>query len=179
MSKAGQEQASGMSPLARLLQAKAEEMPYREMERHVLQAKGIRFTSSSFEQVAKDQRADRLTAGAIRAVAEVLGLRPGQVAVLDDERHGIRHAKPGEAEDVATAILGDVDLIDEARDHLLAQYELLRRIAPLSDVADSQKPPLRAVAHKGKSSDRAEVARLARNARKQYEQQKEQSGDDG
>jgi hypothetical protein len=88
-----------MSPLARRLQAKQQEMSYREMERRVWDEARIRFTSSSFEQVAKDQRADRLTADAVKAVATVLGLTEREVADLDDERWGIRRhvARPAAA----------------------------------------------------------------------------------
>jgi hypothetical protein len=111
-----------MSPLARRLQARQQEMGYREMERFVWDAKGIRFTSSSFEQVAKDQRADRLTAEAIKAVATVLDLPDREVADLDDERWGITRqfvAREASAEDK------DVDLGEIPTDELLA--EIARR----------------------------------------------------
>jgi len=64
--------------------------------------------------------------------------------------------------DVAEAIKGDAALIDEARLHLLNQYELLRRLSPETSVPRGRKTakrptspgaeprPLRAAARRGK-----------------------------
>jgi hypothetical protein len=69
---------------------------------------------------------------------------------------------PVEISAVAEAILHDTELIEEARQHLLRQYELLKRVAPekVSDHPAKQQPrrpetpvvqkPLRAAARRGK-----------------------------
>lgn len=89
---------------------------------------------------------------------------------------------------IAEAIRSADDLIDEAKQHLLNQYELLRRLSPAAQpspsvargkksprrtTTPSDQPELRAVARGGDPADRAEVARIARRAREQYERGKE------
>lgn len=120
MAKARTNEAGGMSPLARRLRAKQDNgLSYREMERMAL-AQGVRYTSSSFEQVAKDQRADRLGVDALRAIGIVLDLTPEEVAAIDDQRWGLRHVA---LKDNA----GDVDLRDIPDDVVLS--EAARRLA--------------------------------------------------
>jgi hypothetical protein len=85
-----------MSPLARLLVSKQDNgLSFREMERKAY-AKGHRYSSSAFEQVAKDARAGRLDIEAIKAIAAGTDEDVETIARLDDERWGIRH---GEGED--------------------------------------------------------------------------------
>lgn len=80
---------------------------------------------------------------------------------------------------VAEAISHDADLLEEARQHLLNQYELLLRISPAPSVAHGKKNPrramttpdeqtLRAVARGGDPKDRAEIRRIAKQAREGY-----------
>lgn len=103
-----------MSPLARLLRDKQREgMSFREMERVALQA-GYRFTSSSFEQVAKDARARRLGLDAIKALSVVLGISASRVAELDDERWGLTRR------DTGTVDLSDPRLSDADRQMILS-----------------------------------------------------------
>lgn len=75
--------------------------------------------------------------------------------------------------DVAEAIRRDTALIEEARQHLLNQYELLRRLSPpqKSSPPRSRTRDLRAVAHDGNPEDRAEIERRAREARRRHEQE--------
>jgi hypothetical protein len=81
-----------MSPLARLLVRKQDNgLSFREMERKAL-AKGFRYSSSAFEQVAKDGRAGRLDIDAIKAIAAGIDEDVATIARLDDERWGILHA---------------------------------------------------------------------------------------
>lgn len=81
--------------------------------------------------------------------------------------------------DVAEAIKQDTDLIEEARTHLLNQYDLLRRLTPSPSEARGKKaarrvksPPdqsgLRAVARGGNPAHREEVSRMARRVREQH-----------
>lgn len=115
MAKQSTDEPRRMSPLARRLQAvQRNGLSYREMER-VVAKQDIKFTSSSFEQVAKDQRADRLTADAVRAVAIILEVSPEMVASWDDERHGIlRHV-------ARRATAQDVNLEEVSTEELLAE----------------------------------------------------------
>lgn len=80
--------------------------------------------------------------------------------------------------DVAEAIRQDAGLIEEARAHLLTQYDLLRRLSPSPSEArgkqtprraktPSDQPPLRAVARGGDPAHREEVSRMARRVREQ------------
>lgn len=78
-----------MSPLARLLQQKRDNgLAYRQMERNAIK-QGHTYSSSAFEQVAKDQRAGRLDIEAINAIAAGVGERPEVIASLDDARWGL------------------------------------------------------------------------------------------
>lgn len=103
-------------------------------------------------------------------------------------REQLRTIPPVAVADVAEAVANDPDLIDEAKQHLLNQYELLRRLSPVAKpspsvargkksprrtTTPSDQPELRAVARGGDPADRAEVARIARRAREQYERGKE------
>lgn len=115
MRQRDRQQSPGMSPLAQRLRSLNDNgLSYREMERLAL-ARGVRYTSSSFEQVAKDQRADRLGVDALHALSIVLKITPEQVAELDDQRWGLR-------EHVASSIPEDeVDLARVATEKLLAE----------------------------------------------------------
>lgn len=86
---------------------------------------------------------------------------------------------PDATVDTAEAIERDPRLIEEAKQHLLNQYELLLRLPPAGASTRVEKPtrraappdaPLRAVARGGDPKDRAEVRRIARQARRQHEQ---------
>lgn len=79
---------------------------------------------------------------------------------------------------IEEAIDADPELLDEAKQHLLNQYHLLRRLAPAEPseatgrqtrrqplhLADEQ--PLQAVAERGDPAHRAEMERRAREARR-------------
>lgn len=110
--------SAGMSPLARLLTRKQSDgLGFREMERKAL-AKGFRYSSSAFEQVAKDRRAGRLDIEAIRAIAAGVGEPVELIARLDDERWGLRHTyTPAEDED-ALRYQRPPGLTDEAWERL-------------------------------------------------------------
>lgn len=94
-----------------------------------------------------------------------------------------RRAADGTPPSVIDAIQNDPELIDEAREHLIRQYGLLRRIdiepsAPTGrQTSRRTRAPsdadLRAVARGGRTEDRAEVHRLAKKAR---EHEKDQRG---
>lgn len=81
--------------------------------------------------------------------------------------------------DVAEAIKNDTDLIEEARAHLLSQYDLLLRLSPSPSVArgkktprtktPSEQHPLRAVARGGDPAHREQVSRMARRVREQHD----------
>lgn len=110
----------GMSPLARVLTALQQDgTSFREMERIAWDKKKVRYSSSSFEQVAKDQRAGRLDPPALEAIAAVTGLHIRQVADLDDQRWGIQRSY------VAHESSADIDLADVPTDRLLE--EIARR----------------------------------------------------
>lgn len=93
-----------------------------------------------------------------------------------------RYADTARPVSVIEAVENDPDLLDEAKQHLVNQYELLRRLSPTASpsVAPGKKaprrtatpsdPPLRAVARGGNPEDREEVSRMARRIRKQHEQ---------
>lgn len=78
---------------------------------------------------------------------------------------------------VIEAVENDPDLIEEARAHLLNQYDLLRRLTPSPSVPRgkqiprrtkrSDEPPLRAVARGGDPAHREQVSRMARRVREQ------------
>lgn len=80
---------------------------------------------------------------------------------------------------VADAIRQDLDLLDEAREHLLSQYELLLRLSPRTSGAGGKQTSrrtiasgaqqLRPVARGGDPKDRAEVSRRARRVREEHE----------
>lgn len=104
-------------------------------------------------------------------------------ALTEDDDVQIPAPSPAEAQaliTVAEAILSDHDLIVEAREHLLNQYNLLKRIVPAetSQVRGKQiprrtpipsdAPPLRAVADRGDPADRAEMERRAREVRRRH-----------
>lgn len=80
-----------MSPLARLLlQKQSNGLSFKEMERNAL-GRGHRYSSSAFEQVAKDGRAGRLDLKALEAIAAGVGETVQEIARLDDARWGIQH----------------------------------------------------------------------------------------
>lgn len=91
-----------------------------------------------------------------------------------------RRAPEGGRPSVVEALENDPHLIEEARDHMIQQYELLRRITPATPAvrggkaaprraAASGDDRLRAVARDGNPADRAEVRRLAKKARQQQD----------
>lgn len=91
---------------------------------------------------------------------------------------------------IEEAIGADPDLLDEAKQHLLNQYHLLRRLAPAEPseatgrqtrrqplhLADEQ--PLQAVAERGDPADRAEMERRAREARRRQPRKTGRTDDD-
>lgn len=105
---------------------------------------------------------------------------------LPDDELEERPAGPTHGEVVSTvadAIRHDADLLEEARQHLLNQYQLLRRLTPAEPSAPAAKKAarrirsssgdsdrqLRAVARGGDPKDRAEVRRLAKRAREEHD----------
>lgn len=89
-----------------------------------------------------------------------------------------RYADAARPMSVVEAVENDPELLEEAKQHLLNQYELLLRLAPSPSVArgkqssrraktPSDTPPLRAVARGGDPAHREEVSRMARRVRQQ------------
>lgn len=124
----------------------------------------------------------------LHEIAHVLGVRVSAVLnaagwLPDEELDSSLEMAPAVGlASVAEAIRHDADLLQEAREHLLNQYELLLRISPAQSVArGKQSPrramtspaaePLRAVARGGDPKDREAVGRLARRAREEHERQ--------
>jgi transcriptional regulator with XRE-family HTH domain len=129
----------------------------------------------------------------LRAMSEVTGFGMAELltaaGALDAAGAEQPAASPDVLADVAEAIRRDTQLIEEARAHLLNQYELLRRLSPptLSVRRGSQggrratTPPgedqsLRAVARGGDPSHRGQVRKMARQAREQYEREQKDTG---
>lgn len=119
----------------------------------------------------------------LHEVARIFGVRIGVVLnaagwLPDEELDGTTIEEA--VADVAEAIRRDTALIEEARQHLLNQYELLRRLSPpqKSSPPRSRTRDLRAVAHDGNPEDRAEIERRAREARRRHEQEETRRDDE-
>jgi len=118
-------------------------------------------------------------ANAVRAdIDEALRLAGFEPAPADTTRTA--DDRDAMISDVAEAIRRDTALIEEARQHLLNQYELLRRLSPpqKSSPPRSRTRDLRAVAHDGNPEDRAEIERRAREARRRHEQEETRRDDE-
>lgn len=125
----------------------------------------------------------------LRNICEQLGIPMTNLlvaagALTEDDGVDVPMPSPSAAQitlmSVAEAILGDHELIVEAREHLLNQYNLLKRIVPpeTSQVRGKQiprrtsnpsdAPQLKAVAERGDPADRAEMERRAREVRRRH-----------
>jgi transcriptional regulator with XRE-family HTH domain len=129
----------------------------------------------------------------LRAISEETGFGMAELltaaGALDGAAAATPSVSPDVVADVAEAIRRDTELIEEARAHLLNQYELLRRLSPpavsvrrssqtgrRASTPSGDDQPLRAVARGGDPSDRGQVRKLARQAREQYERDQKDTG---